>query len=272
MEMVHGKSRLDRTFGHHHRELKDVQEEVKELMNDFVKVDVDSSRIIQYLELHHPEHHEYIVNPPAWIFAIKLVNLDVSGGEWKQVGKHGRGENLDDSMYAHWRSGRDLDFLDASGQQNRPSNQQVGDLARRSNHNKFSILVDNVTASQPSADDAAELEDSDNDVSDEDNAEERWMKIPLDKQQDMPAVPVQGSVLEDISSLQSAKADPPSNLIQRSDLLDPEHFFAAHGCSKVPVVPSSDRTLDELLCVGDIWSIGLFRVGDSAMIQGPLQV
>src|ERR1700691_1255739 len=87
MEMVQGKSRLDRTFGHHHRALKDVQEEVKKLMSDFLKVDIDSSSIVQYLELSYPEHHEHIINPPAWISTIKSINSD--DGEWKKVNRHG---------------------------------------------------------------------------------------------------------------------------------------------------------------------------------------
>lgn len=259
MEMVQGKSRLDRNFGHHHRELKDVEEEVKTLMNDFLKVDIDSSRIVQYLELHYPEHHEYIINPPTWISTIKSINSDERGEGWKQVGKRGRGQDMDNSMYAHWRSGRDLDFVDGLGQQilSPKPDPGVGPVGH-SQSNKFSVLADPETASQqdngvivPGDDENDTSEDSD-----EDAAEERWTKVPFDQQSNTPAEPALESSSVDVSSSSRfVKTNPPLHFIQPSDLRDPADFFFAHGCDSVPVVPNSDRALDVLLEFGDIWSM-----------------
>jgi hypothetical protein len=256
MEMVQGKSRLDRTFGHHHRALKDVEEEVRKLMDDFLKVDIDSGRIVEYLELHYPEHYEHIVNPPPWILTIKSINSDDSGGEWRRVGRHGRGEDVDDSMYAHWRSVQDLNFVEALGHQISPSIPDVNHSVDQSQGNMFSILEDLETASQ-NTDHASLLEDNGSDVSDEDAAEERWTQVSLDQQLDSLTVPEQDPPSKDIpSSAQPARVNTPPNFIRPSDLCDPGAFFFAHGCD-IPVVPTSDRILDELLEFGDIWSMSL---------------
>jgi len=250
MEMVQGKSRLDRTLGHQHRELKEVEEEVKQLMSDFLKADIDSDSIVQYLELNYPEHHEHIINPPAWILAIKSINSD-DGEKWQQIGKRGRGEKMDHSMYAYWKSGQDLIFVDALDHQTPLSTDDcVVHPVGQSGNNMFSILADPETTSQVN-EDAIELEDDESEIGDEDLFEELWMKVPLDQQRDISTIPMQDSLLADVS----AKVDSPSNLIQPSDLRDPADFFVAYGCDNVPVVPTSDRTLQVLIEFGDIWSM-----------------
>jgi hypothetical protein len=255
MEMVQGKSRLDRTFGHHHRALKDVEEEVKKLMDDFLKVNIESSRIDQFLELRYPEYYEHLINPPAWISTIKSINSDESSEEWKQVGRHGRAEDLDNSMYAHWRSGQDLNFIEALGDQIPTSTPDIVHSVNQSQGNMFSILENHDTASQHS-DDAIELEDDESDISDEDAAEERWTKVFLDQRPQTPLVLAQNSSPGDTSlPSQLVKASAPPHFIQPSDLRDPSDFFIAHGCNNVPVVPTSNRALDELLGSGDIWSM-----------------
>jgi hypothetical protein len=255
MEMVQGKSRLDRTFGHHHRALKDVEEEVKKLMVDFSKVKIESNRIIQFLELHYPEFHEYLINPPAWISTIKSINSDDNSGEWKQVGRHGRGEDPDNSVYAHWSSGQDLTFIEGLGRQILPSIPDIVQSDGQSQGNRFSTLEHHETTSQHN-EDVVELEDDESDISDEDVAEERWTKINLDQILQTPAVPAQDSSPGNTYlPSQRVQASAPPHFIRPSDLRDPAEFFIAHGCDNVPVVPTSNRTVDELLESADIWSM-----------------
>jgi hypothetical protein len=251
MEMVQGKSRLDRTFGHHHRALKDVEEEVKKLMIDLSKVKIESNRIIQFLESHYPEFHEHFINPPAWISTIKSINSDDNSEQWKQVGRHGRGEDLDNSMYAHWSSGQDLTFVEVLGRQILPSIPDVVQSDDQSRGNRYSILEHHETTSQHN-EDVVELKDDESDISEEDVPEERWTKISLEQ---TSAVPAQDSSPGDTSlSSQHVQATPP-HFVQPSDLRDPAEFFIAHGCDNVPVVPTSNRSLDELLESADIWSM-----------------
>jgi hypothetical protein len=249
MEMVQGKSRLDRTFGYHHRELKDVEEEVKKLMTDFLKVTIASDHITQYLALHYPEHYEHVINPPIWISTIRAITSEDSYGPWKRVDRNGRGDDQDTTMYAHWTSCEDLNFVD--GLAHRPSfspNHQVVP----SGQNMFETLADLELASQDNSN-PSEPEDSQSDSEEVNAVEERWQKISAVQEPssvvEQPWVPSLGA----ISS--SSNSNVPLKFIHPSDLRDPTSFFFAHGCDIIPVAPTSDRALDELLDAGDIWSM-----------------
>jgi ribosomal protein S10 len=253
MEMVQGKSRLDYTFSHHHRELKHVEEELKKLMDDFLKVAIASDRITGYLELQYPEHHEHIINPPPWISIIKAVNLEDSDGPWKRVGRNGQGDDLDTSMYAYWMSCEDLRFVDSLSYPRAPSpNHHVGSAGQ----NMFEALTGLETLSQHN-DDSAELEDDQSDSDDERGVvEELWQRIPVAQE---PEVPIETSHVPSLGVNKPSESSSNSNALPGSirpcDLRDPASFFFAHGCDTVPVVPTSDRALDELLDCGDIWAM-----------------
>jgi hypothetical protein len=252
MEMVQGKSRLGNTFSHHHRELKNVEEELKKLMDDFLKVAIASDRITGYLELQYPEHYEHIINPPIWISTIKAVNLEDSDGPWKRIGRNGQGDDLDTSMYACWTSCEDLRFVDALSHPRAPSpNHHVGSAGQ----NMFKALADLETVSHN--DDSAELEDDLSDSDDEKDAvEELWQRIPVAQEPEAPIEAPRVPALEVNTQFESSSnSNAPSGYIQPYDLRDPASFFFAHGCDTVPVVPTSDRALDELLDFGDIWTM-----------------
>ena len=243
LEMVQGKSRLDRTFGHHHRELKDVEVEIKKLMSDFIKAEVQSSSITQYLELQYPEHHEHIINPPAWISTIKPLNFDVDDGDWKQVGKGGHQIDVDKSMYAFWRAGEDMAFIRALRQQAAASS-PVSDSGDMQKGNAFATL--------------AELDDNtDSDIDEEDRVEERWKRVQITLESNFP--PPMASPLISTPELTPTEAGhtPSEKFIRPTDLLDPMEFFLAHGCDDIPVISTSDRHLEHLLEFGDIWDMSL---------------
>ena len=243
LEMVQGKSRLDRTFGHHHRELKNVEAEIKKLMSDFIKVEVQSSSITQYLELQYPEHHEKIINPPAWVSTIKRFNFDADDGDWKQVGKGGHQMDVDKSMYAFWRAGEDMAFIRALRQQAAASS-PVSDSGDMQKGNAFATL--------------AELDDNtDSDIDEEDRVEERWKRVRITPESNFP--PPMASPLISTPELTPTEAGhtPSEKLIRPTDLLDPMEFFLAHGCDDIPIISTSDRHLEHLLEFGDIWDMSL---------------
>lgn len=213
MEKVAGQSRLDRAFGQNYRALKEVEEEVKRLIQKFLTIPVNSDEISQYLEVQYPEHFEHTNQPPAWISAIKAISsLD---GVWQHAGKKGQKEAIDDSMYAYWKNGHDLDFLEfrpdpVLDSQPTPADHLPGD------NNKFNKL-DSVTAG---------LDD--------------------DQPEATPG--------ENVDSL-TPLPNPPQSSIQLSDLRNPEEFFIGYGYDGVPPVPSSDRDLEILLDSGELWSM-----------------
>ena len=253
LEMVQGKSRLDRTFGHHHRELRDVEDEIKKLMSDFIKAEVQSSSITQYLELQYPEHHEHIINPPAWISTIKPLNFDVDDGDWKQVGKGGHQIDVDKSMYAFWRAGEDMAFIRALRQQAAASS-PVSDSGDMQKGNAFATLaeLDDNTDS-----DIDGVDDDSSDEDEEDRVEGKWKRVQITPESNSP--PLMASPLISTPELTPTEAGhtPSEKFIRPTDLLDPMEFFLAHGCDDIPVISTSDRHLEHLLEFGDIWDMSL---------------
>ncbi|KAJ7045696.1 hypothetical protein C8F04DRAFT_1065834 [Mycena alexandri] len=250
IEMVAGKSRLDRSFGHHYRELKNVEDEIKKLMKTFVAANITSSEFESYLEIQYGEHHEHLyLCPPSWIQILRVALHDDEGegSPWMQAGKHGKVEIDDDSMYAFWRKGRDLDFLDSSLQQHAEYELAV------ENRNRFSALEaveeekdQGVQVGSEGSSTDAELTDSD----DEDDIEEEiWQK-------DWPILDTKSdSDVPFKRSPPSRNAEPsPSERsispVQVADLKDPRAFFGG----SIPSIPNSDRPLDSLLAEGTMWS------------------
>lgn len=155
MEKVAGQSRLDRAFGRNFRALKEVEDEVKKLLNDFLKIPVDSQQIVTYLEVQYPEHYEHTTQPPPWIPTIKSVSS--ADGEWKRAGKKGKNDIFDDSMYSYWKNGRDLDFLEFGINDVASPNQVLSDNVPSAN--SFSALE---VADEESDDDEEQIAEEDN--------------------------------------------------------------------------------------------------------------
>jgi hypothetical protein len=118
MEVVAGKSRLDRTFGRDFRKLKTIEEDLKKLMIEFLRRELHSSHIIRHLEVQYPEEHELLVHDaPIWVVALhELLNRDNEG--WNVVGGN---KEQDNSIYAFWRSAQDLQLLESKILQDEPT-------------------------------------------------------------------------------------------------------------------------------------------------------
>ncbi|KAF7376292.1 hypothetical protein MSAN_00044600 [Mycena sanguinolenta] len=238
IEMVAGKSRLDRSFGHHYRELKNVQEEIKRLMKAFVDEKVASDQVLSYLQIQYAEHYEYLVeSPPEWIKILRSAFDDADSEDdntWMQAGKRGKVEMEDNSMYAYWRNGRDLDFLDVSVQQKAEYEKKL------ESQNRFGIL-DIVEEQVVGFDDAAsetasEIRSKDYESSDsEDVQQESWQR---DWSSDTD------------SATAPATTAPANYMLLWSRLRDPSAFFGG----RIPAIPNSDQPLDVLLTEGMMWS------------------
>ncbi|KAJ7202968.1 AAA domain-containing protein [Mycena haematopus] len=251
IEMVAGQSRLDQSFRHHYRDLKNVQEEIKRLMKTFVDAKVTSDEFQSYLQVQYAEHYEHLYQcPPEWIKILRAAFEDDDSEEdtWMRAGKHGRVEMEDNSMYAYWRSGRDLDFLDVSVQQQAEYEQKL------KSQNRFGALdmveeqwVDSDAASEAASEARSEEQDEISDF--EDIQEESWQHDwPSDTDSD------DGSAGEPLDSgsptLEATSSLHPMLSIQVADLKDPTAFFGG----RIPVIPNSDRPLDTLLAEGTMWS------------------
>ncbi|KAJ7497553.1 hypothetical protein FB451DRAFT_1211927 [Mycena latifolia] len=262
IEMVAGKSRLDRSFRHHYRDLKDVEDEIKKLMKTFVEANVTSAEFESYLQVQYPEHFEHLYRcPPNWVSILRRSLLVDEDSTWMRAGKHGRAETDDNSMYAFWRRGTDLDFLDTSSE-------RKAEYERKSeNQNRFSAL-DHVAEEQQ--DDAPDLDvvpetDAEDESSDDDIQEESWQNewpMPVPDTNDDRTSPAERRILilHPRSRLSTPPESSPSDSgstshfnpfsVQVADLQNPTVFFDG----PIPVIPDWDRPLDTLLSEGTMWS------------------
>ena len=257
MENVAGQSRLDRTFARHYRELKLIEEEISRLMSKFKKTSISSDDILDFIKVQYPEHFEHILQPPSWVSTLRDMDLEDSVG-WVTADRRGKAETEDKSFYGFWRGGRDLDFLDL---QNAPK--QESQLAPYeggvTSQNRFISLFEDTGSNDstfPSTSDKSQLEDSAASDSDEE-ALEPWER-PGAWGAERPATPSappnvqQEAVATVIEETGSPKE---SNSLHSPDLLDPLRFFNALGFLSVPATPSGERSLDDLLGQGAMWTM-----------------
>ncbi|KAJ6594163.1 hypothetical protein B0H19DRAFT_1094164 [Mycena capillaripes] len=269
IEMVAGKSRLDRSFGHHYRDLKSVEEEIRKLMKTFVDTKITSAEIESYLQVQYGEHYEHLHHcPPNWIKTLHAATFqDDEDGTWMRAGKSGKVEMDDNSMYAYWSNGQDLDFLETS------IRQQVEYEQKRENPNRFSALevdeegfaspdfdvaqVDSETVAQTNSETQSEDDESsdDEDIPGE-SWQDTWIMSDTDSDDDSAAdipnlvsptsIALSGHLLHSDPTSSSHSAFP----IQVEDLNNPYAFFGG----PIPVIPDWDRPLDILLAEGTMWS------------------
>lgn len=258
METVAGQSRLNRTFARHYRELKLIEEEINRLMNKFKNTSISSDDILDYIKVQYPEHFEHILLPPSWVSTLRDMDLEDSAG-YATVGRDGKAETEDKSFYGFWLGGRDLDFLDL---QNAPK--QESQLASHgggvTSQNRFISLLEDTGSNDstlPSTTDKSQLEDSAESDSDEEDLEP-WQRSGA-WGAEQPATPTtpRNVQQEAVATVVVDEAGSPeeSNSLHSSDLSDPLRFFHALGFHSVPATASGERSVNDLLDEGVMWSM-----------------
>lgn len=265
-EMVAGKSRLHHKHATKFHELKSVGAEISHLIDRVRKLDLesDSSEIVQYLSLLHPEHYVSISEPPAWIGIAKSFshNDSESGEQWKIQGRKGQVTVEDNSLYAFWKNSGELDFLQMvtspvvpSVPQTSNSLAELGQASSRSN--PYEVLSTETTAD---AEDTDTVEGDEQDKSDEGSSEVRpeksWMTANFS---DPPDASVDLETEKAPAALPEPSAPPPpvteTTAPYPAYVNDPVGFFVALGEDGIPTVPLNKRTLDALLEDGKVWSM-----------------
>lgn len=257
LEMVGEESRLNRTFASKRKELKSTQEIIKKLMDNVLRHDLesDSTEIMKYLSTLYPEHYEYLNFPPTWIQKIRTLfgDDDDGAGEWQQQGRKGKAFVKDMSFYAFWRDGSDLSFVEAllngSYAPWRPATPH-----QETTSNRFGVLEQDAS---PESDDeyVTGEEDSDSQPDSEDiPVEDAWMKVEVKPPSPEPPNEEEAPVAPRIPS---PEPEPHNDAgLSQNDFNDLDGFLAKIGCSQLPIVPTSNRPLGDLLGdVGDVWSM-----------------
>ncbi|KAL4078405.1 hypothetical protein V8B97DRAFT_1937181 [Scleroderma yunnanense] len=252
-ERVTGHSRLDRAMHQRHRELKDMQERIKKLMDNILKADLesDSSEVMKYLMLYHPEHNECLCSPPQWITVSKDLSEDSSEGQWQVQGRKGRVINQDTSLYAYWKTSGDLQFLSTLDTFLSPTYTATAQVSSTANH--YQLLSSNATDIDTPESDGDSSDSDDSTIFEDLGVEELWMLVSDDEIEEVeeapqnPTQPVSEPIIQDTSPEPISSQE---NLVQ-----DPAGFFRVLGEESIPVIPSRDRSLQDLLQDGEVWEM-----------------
>lgn len=261
LEMVQQQSRLDRTFSSQRRELKEIQEDIQFLMQKVLKLDIDkdTDEIMKYLSTNYPEHFEYLSNPPEWVSNVKDYMLDDEGnaGEWQTAGRGGKVHVLDRSTYAFWRNCSDLAFIDqiTNGLVEPWKSESSAETEVHAPRNAFSALEVEVPRDNDNSDE--ELSDTGR-ISEEVEVEESWKNVQIAQVSSVVSVILpEPSTIEPPLPVENTTHE---NIFRPADIKDIDGIFGALGFQYTPSVPYSNRPLEELEDVGDVWEMsGLER-------------
>ncbi|KAJ7072084.1 hypothetical protein C8F01DRAFT_1044463 [Mycena amicta] len=228
--------------------LKEVQKEIDTLMKAYVSSDVPSEEVKKHLQFEYPEHYDHLyLCPPGWIQELLTREADdEQGGGWETVDKHGKAQSGDGSVYAFWRSGRDLDYINDVSQLRQ--SQAEAEAEKQSSQNRYNILNEIAAHEEPKRHEDSGVED-DSDSDDEDVVEEAWQR--------------EWRALPDAASLSGPDPATESDEILQDNNRDlnpgsqTEPYTAPSTPTQFPTMPStvpkSDRALPILLEEGTMW-------------------
>ncbi|KAH8107252.1 P-loop containing nucleoside triphosphate hydrolase protein [Cristinia sonorae] len=272
MEKLAGQSRLNRGFASLFYNLKTAQQEIEKFMKAYLKPTVASESILGFMNVLYPVHHEYFVSPPPWI-SLLYRTRGVADEQWQRVGKAGKTEDIDTSLYAFWLSGGDLEFLHAVHvTQAERFTARTREAETSGSVNSFDALAEQDDPSDDS--DASSLPDSidpesEDEFDDDLPLEERWQRVPA-----TDTHPQHHHIIQRATRKQPAPPSPPRspspvrqaqnytpeafhNGLHPSDIRDLDMFFAHFGIPEIPIVPLSNRPLELLLEEDNVWSFSL---------------
>jgi hypothetical protein len=217
-EMVASKTRLDKTFARDYRKMKTLEEDLKNLMRDFLKRDIHSTHIISHLEVQYPEEYELLMHDaPPWVTAMHSVMAREDEG-WQTAGRKGQQEDNDNSLYTFWRKGQDIGYLNSAARGELRASDLKG--KQKMHANKFEYLA--ADEENPAPDEALDENTQ--------AAPEGDEEAPEDEIEDDPAE------------------------LKMSDLQDSDSFLRRFDVFEVPPIPATDRSLDFLLANPSPWS------------------
>ena len=225
MEMVHDKSRLDRSLQTQFKNLKETQEKMVKLMNNVRKTTVSGSQAEIYIAIHYGDHYMSLHAPPPWVITFRNLELENSSG-WETM----RSVELDESWFSYWEEGRELGFLAAQ-----PTKTTTRTLPN-SNTNRFDPLDLDVDDQESSEDEPAAVDTPH--VPSNAGLAASWMQT-WPKSSDVPI-----TIAKDLQIDSPVPGEGLQATVTSQDDLTDEIFFGLGG---KPDIPLSDEPLHKLL-------------------------
>lgn len=232
LEMVQGESRLDKTLSSRFKELKETQMEMNQLMSAVRTATVTGIEVDEFIKIQYPDEHGSLHTHPHWV--ATLFKEQQSGG-WRIVGTM----STDDSLYGFWENGNDIHFL-TTWKANATSSARVGSTTNR--FGPLNLDDPNVQESSEDESESASLASGNHKHHLDVGIAPSWMQnCPSDSDVEDEELAKQG-LCEDLLPV-----DP-------GDLHD--SFLAKYNLTVRPEVPTTDRTLGDLLGSGlDMWRL-----------------
>ncbi|KAK7447384.1 hypothetical protein VKT23_014094 [Stygiomarasmius scandens] len=252
LEMAQGKSVLDGQINQLYRELKDTQNQIKKLMEKFLRKRIPTGVVMRQLENEYPDHAESFESPPGRISsAINYYAAEVEEG-WEKVKGKGKaladGDDGDENpVLKFWVEERDLDHLEA---QIRAINETLyANVNPNPTGNRYDILAqedaDVDTGGAQSSDIASDIASDDAESDGSDVIEEDWEKRSWSDGEEMPSV--------DVGLQPSSTSDRHPH--EETFLSDPDSQTDSLTTADLPEIPWTDRELGELLTCWDVWNM-----------------
>lgn len=260
LERTSNRSRLARHLRGEAQKLKAVEEEMANLLKDFVDSDLQTRSLNTLVKHQYQEHWGSLsTNLPQWIKVLFTIqSRSDNEDEWNTVNRNGKHEVVDYSIFGFWRRGSDLAFLQ------QPEMMEM--------HNASRLEVDRTTRSgvDPSSSEINEVTNEDDADSDSDSYggdleyEFQWQERLATADQNLYQ---KGNATANQQGrpLTTPRTRPTHNetsgtkgqTFSLSDLSDVKGFFRALGESSIPQIPTTNRSASDLLNTFDMWGMSL---------------
>ncbi|THH13828.1 hypothetical protein EW146_g6431 [Bondarzewia mesenterica] len=111
LEKLEGKTSLDRSMRREFANMKEVENEMDDVVQSIQLPRLSSEKVEQFLDIHYPEYSESLTSPPYWISRLmEQIQMDeIANGEWTVAsGNKKRKDDLDSELRnaAEERGGR----------------------------------------------------------------------------------------------------------------------------------------------------------------------
>lgn len=259
---ISNRSRISYHIRETYQRLQRVEEEMKDLLEEFVGSNLQLDSLNMHLEYQYEEHWDSLHNPPLWIEMLFDLLASNNDDEWRTVSKNGKAEEFDSSKYGFWLRGMDITFLQQSSIQGSnclPSNRsQVSEPSTLSTPSSPVQQAGQLSNQEDDADSDSDSHDGNLDY------EFQWQKRLAAASKDKDDAGIATVPQINSASLAPAQDMEPApqtiekgQLLSLSDLSDAEGFFKRLGEPTIPPIPTTDRSVALLLNSPDMWSMSL---------------
>ena len=218
---------------------------MKALIKEVTRTKSTDQQIMDYLEAVYPVLGDQLEAPSAW---IRLLMRHMMTGEWRVAGQ----DNRPSSIWSFWKTGLDLAHLEALHAETTRKPVKV-EAPVSVQANRFDALNSEDGAN---TDDETVVEESSNSDTSENEDDQVWAFALANRNRQFAPPASVDSDSDDQDSVSEVDT-PPTPLtpyqLDEEALEDRATFLSHFGMAELPKVPTTNRSIEELLDDGDAW-------------------